>query len=180
MKPMKRTQLSALALVAAFVSLFAALAPSVQAASLKAQIYLVQAAVPRSGTEKALLGFAKKNNARILREATDAPVKERKWNASMIVAFNAPVGDSEFTVLYYDIHDGPRRFVNDMATFVDDKKQKTFVQKVVLSRPSFKPNRNMELVVTVRREEVGRTKFGLVGEEIKRSGTVDFSADEAK
>ena len=178
MKPMKRTKLSALALVAASLSLFAALAPSAYAAGLKAQVYLVQAAVPRSGTEKALLGFARKNNARILREATDAEVKARKWNASLIVSFNQPVGDSEFTVLFYDIHDGPRRFVNDMATFVDDKKQKTFVQKVTLSRPTFKPNRNMELVVTVHRAEVGKHKFGLVGEEIKRSGTVDFSDGE--
>lgn len=175
MKPMKTSKLSVLALVGAALPTIAALAPSVEAASLKANVFLVQAAVPRSGTEKALLGFARKNNARLLREATDAAVKERKWNASLIVAFNQPVGDSEFTVLFYDIHDGPRRFVNDMATFVDDKKQKTFVQKVVLPRPTFKPNRNMELVVTVHRAEVGRHKFGLVGEEIKRSGTVDFS-----
>jgi hypothetical protein len=177
-KPMKRSKLSALALVGAFLSVFAALAPAAEAGSLKAQVYLVQAAVPRSGTEKALLGFARKNNARLLREATDEEVKKRKWNASLIVAFNQPVGDSEFTVLFYDIHDGPRRFVNDMATFVDDKKQKTFVQKVTLSRPTFKPNRNMELVVTVHRAEVGKHKFGLIGEEIKRSGTVDFSEGE--
>lgn len=177
MKLMKTSQLSALALVGAVLSLIVALAPAAEAASLKAQVYLVQAAIPRAGSEKALLGFARKNNARLLREATDADVKSRKWNASLIVAFNQPVGDSEFTVLFYDIHDGPRRFVNDMATFVDDRKQKTFVQKVTMPRPTFKPNRNMELVVTVHREEVGKHKFGLVGEEIKRSGTVDFSGE---
>ena len=178
MKPMKTSKLSVLALVGALVVLVAALAPSVEAASLKAQVFLVQANVPRSLSEKALLGFARKNNNKLLREATDEEVKKRKWTAQMIIAFNKPVDDLEFQVLFYDIHDGPRRFVNDMATFVNDKKQKTFVQKVVLPRPSFKPNRNMELVVTVRRQEVGRQKFGLVGEEIKRSGTVDFSGDE--
>jgi hypothetical protein len=177
-KPMKISKLSALAFVGAAVLLVAALAPTAEAGGLKANVFLVQATVPRTLSEKALLGFARKNNQKILREATDADVKARKWNANMIVAFNQPVGDLEFTVLFYDIHDGPRRFVNDMATFVDDKKQKTFVQKVTLPRPSFKPNRNMELVVTVHRQEVGRVKFGLVGEEIRRSGTVDFGDSE--
>jgi hypothetical protein len=175
---MKISKLSALALATALAALIAAVAPSAEAASLKAQVFLVQGTVPHSLSEKALLGFARKNNMKLLREATDAEVKKRKWNAQMIVSFNAPVDDTEFQVLFYDIHDGPRRFVNDMATFVNDRKQKTFVQKVVLPRPSFKPNRNMELVVTVKRQEVGRQKFGLIGEEIKRSGTVDFSGDE--
>ncbi len=176
---MKISKLSSLALViAAAALLFAALAPAAEAASLKAQVFLVQAAVPKAGTEKALLGFARSNNARVIREATDAEVKKRKWNASLIVAFNKPVDDLEFQVLFYDVHDGPRRFVNDMATFVDDRKQKTFVQKVTMARPTFKPNRNMELVVTVKRAEVGKHKFGLVGEEIRRSGTVDFAEGE--
>ncbi len=175
---MKTSKLSILALASSFALLAFALAPAAEAASLKAQVYLVQAAVPKAGSEKALIGFAKRNSARILREGTDAPVKERKWNASLIVAFNQPVGDLEFQVLFYDVHDGPRRFVNDLATFVDDKKQKTFVQKVTLPRPTFKPNRNMELVVTVHRAEVGKQKFALTGEEIRRSGTVSFGEDE--
>lgn len=175
---MKISKLSSLALAAAAALLVAALAPAAEAASLKAQVFLVQAAVPKAGTEKALIGFARSHNARILREATDADVKKRRWNASLIVAFNKPVDDTEFQVLFYDVHDGPRRFVNDMATFVNDRKQKTFVQKVSMPRPTFKPNRNMELVVTVRRAEVGKHKFGLVGEEIRRSGTVDFGDDE--
>jgi len=178
-KPMKTSKLSVLVLVGtAALLLLAALAPIAEAGSLKAQVYLVQATIPRTLSEKALIGFARKNNNRILREATDADVKARKWNATMVVAFNAPVNDLEFTVLFYDIHDGPRRFVNDMATFVDDKKQKTFVQKITLPRPAFKPNRNMELVVTVRRQEVGRVKFGVTGQEIKRSGTVEFGDSE--
>lgn len=175
---MKISKLSVLALAVAAVLLGAALTPVAEAGGLKAQVFLVQGNVPRTLSEKALLGFARKNNQRILREATDAEVKSRKWNANLIVSFNQPVGDLEFTVLFYDVHDGPRRFVNDMATFVDDKKQKTFVQKVTLPRPAFKPNRNMELVVTVHRQEVGRAKFGLVGEEIRRSGTVDFGDNE--
>ena len=38
----------------------------------------------------------------------------------------------------------------------------------------------MELVVTVRREEVGRLNFELLGEEIRRTGQVDFSEEEAR
>ena len=178
MTSMKKSKLSVLALAIAVTLLGAVLSPIAEAGALKARVFLVQANVPRTLSEKALLGFARKNNQRILREATDAEVKHRKWHANLIVSFNRPVGDLEFTVLFYDVHDGPRRFVNDMATFVNDKKQKTFVQKVTLPRPSFKPNRNMELVVTVRHQEVGRAKFGLVGEEIRRSGTVDFGDDE--
>ena len=105
-------------------------------------------------------------------------LKKRKWKMEMIVSFNAPVNDMEFQVLFYDVHDGPRRFVDDMSTMVNDKSQKTFIQKVTLSRTQFKPNRNMELVVTVKRAEVGRMKFGVVGEEIKRSGEVSFSDKE--
>jgi hypothetical protein len=175
---MKARTLTALLMATALTLLGLAVSPEARAAALKAQVYLVQAAVPKTLTEKSLLGFAKRNRARILREDTGAPVKERKWKASMIVQFNRSVDDLEFQVLFYDIHDGPRRFVNDLATFVNDRTQKTFVQPVTLPRPGFKPNRNMELVVTVKRAEVGRYKFGLVGEEIRRSGEVSFGDDE--
>jgi hypothetical protein len=149
-----------------------------QAASLKANVFLVQAAVPKTLTEKALIGFARSHSNKILRESTDAEVKARKWKAEMIVSFNMPVDDMEFGILFYDIHDGPRRFVDDMSAMLSDRKQKTFVQKLTLSRPQFKPNRNMELIVTVRRAEVGRLRFGMTGEEIKRSGEVSFSDGE--
>ena len=36
----------------------------------------------------------------------------------------------------------------------------------------------MELAVIVKRQEVGTLKFGVLGEEIKRSGQVSFSDDE--
>jgi hypothetical protein len=173
----RRILVSLLAATAVGLTAFA-LAPIAEAAALKAQVYLVQAKIPNKLTEKALIGFARKNANKLLREATDAPVKERKWQAEMVISFNAPVNDMEFQVLFYDIQDGPRRFVNDMSTMVNDRSQKTFVQKVTLPRPSFKPNRQMELVVTVKRAEVGRMKFGVIGEEIRRSGEVSFSDKE--
>jgi hypothetical protein len=175
---MKRTKLASLlsAALAAVVAV-AALVPVAEAASLKAQIFLVQTAIPNKLTEKSLIAFARRNANKLLRE-TDGDVKERKWKGDMVVSFNHPVNDMEFQVLFYDIHDGPRRFVNDMAIMVNDRSQKTFVQKFTLPRPSFKPNRQMELVATVKREEVGRLKFGVVGQEIQRSGEVSFSDSE--
>jgi hypothetical protein len=149
------------------------------AASMKAQVFLTQAKIPTGLSEKALIGFARSNHQKLLHETKTDPVKERKWQASMVIAFSRPVDDMEFTILFYDVHDGPRRFVDDMSTMVNKKTEKTFVQRLTLDRPKFKPNRNMELVVTVKREEVGRLKFGVLGEEIKRSGTVDFSDEEA-
>jgi hypothetical protein len=154
-----------------------AIVPIAEAAS-KAQIFLVQAPIPSKLTEKALIAFGRRNANRLLRETTESDVKTRKWKAEMIVSFKRPVNDMEFQVLFYDVHDGPRRFVNDMSTMVNDRSQKTFVQKVTLPRPQFKPNRQMELVVTVKREEVGRLKFGVVGKEIQRSGEVSFSDKE--
>jgi len=150
---------------------------------LRANVYLVQHRLPRGGSERALLGFSRRNNARRLRETTDRPIPERQWKAEMITAFNRPPGDLEFHVLFYDVEEGARRFVTDMSTFINDRSQKTFVQRLRLDRgqgrhDGFQPNRRMELVVTVRRQEVGRQRFELRGEELQRSGTVDFSDDE--
>jgi len=175
---MNRTKWASILVTAAVAAAGAALAPVAEAGSLKAQVYIVQTPIPNKLTEKALIGFARAHANKILRETNDADLKARKWKGEMVVSFNAPVGDMEFQVLFYDVHDGPRRFVDDMATMVNDKSQKTFVQKITLARPQFKPNRNMEMVVTVKRAEVGRMKFGVVGEEAKRSGEVTFSDKE--
>jgi hypothetical protein len=149
-----------------------------EAGGLKAEVYVTQAKVPNGLSEKGLIGFARSNSMKLLHESTDAPIKQRKWLANMVVSFSKPVDDMEFTVLFYDVQDGPRRFIEDMSTMVNNRNNKTFVQKLSLDRPRFKPNRQMELVVTVKREEVGKLKFGVLGEEIKRSGTVDFGDDE--
>jgi hypothetical protein len=147
------------------------------AGSIKAQVFITQAKIPSGLSEKGLLGFARGNSMKLLHE-TDGDVKQRKWKANLVVSFSHSVDDMEFTVLFYDVQDGPRRFVEDMSTMVNNRNEKTFVQPITLSRPTFKPNRQLELVVTVKREEVGKLKFGVLGEEIKRSGEVSFSDDE--
>lgn len=169
---------TALALaLAASLALFADLA---QAARLRAKVYIVQAKIPKKLTERGLIRFARSRNTRRLRETNEPKLDDRAWKANLVVAFNQPPGDLEFQVLFYDIHDGPRRLVEDLSTFVNDRSQKTYLQKIKLERPRFKPNRNMELVVVVRRREVARMKFGVLGQEYRRSGTVDFSDEEAK
>jgi hypothetical protein len=152
----------------------------VEARRLKARIYLTQAKIPKRLTEKGLIGFARRHHTRRLRETSEPKLDDRRWKANMVVAFNGAPGDLEFQVLFYDVHDGPRRMVEDLSTFVNDRTQKTYLQKISLERPRFKPNRNMELVVVVRRQEVGRLKFGVIGQEYRRSGTVTFSDEEAK
>jgi hypothetical protein len=149
-----------------------------EAGGLKATVYITQAKIPHGLSEKGLLGFARANSMKLLHESTDAEIKKRKWKANLVVSFNKPVDDMEFQVLFYDVQDGPRRFVEDMSTMVNKRTEKTFVQPVSLDRPTFKPNRQMELVVTVKRAEVGTLRFGVLGEEIKRSGQVSFSDEE--
>jgi hypothetical protein len=152
--------------------------PVAAGGGIKAQAFLTQAKIPPGMSEKGLLGFARGNSQKFLRETTDEEVKKRKWKANLVVSFTHPVDDMEFQILFYDIQDGPRRFIEDMSTMVNDRKQKTFVQTLTLGRPTFKPNRSLELVVTVKRQEVGTLKFAVQGEEIKRSGQVSFSDEE--
>jgi hypothetical protein len=155
-----------------------ALSPAADAAKLKAKVYLTQRKVPNVKSERQLLSFARKNFTLRLRETKEKKLNDRKWKGDMIVSFNHGVGDTEFQVLWYDVHDGPRRFVEDMAVFVSKRDEKTFVSGFSLGRPEFKPNRQHELVVTVRRAEVGRQKFTTQGEQKKRSGFVGFTDDE--
>ncbi len=144
------------------------------AGSLRANVFLSQNKIPPKLTEKGLLGFVRSRGTKRLRETSEAKLEERTFMAEMVTQFNAPPGDLEFHVLFYDIHGGSRQFVEDMSSFIDDRKQKVFLQRIKLPRPRFKPNRRMELVVTVKRNEVGSLKFITEGEEVRRSGTVDF------
>ncbi len=147
---------------------------AVEAGALKANVFLTQNKIPQGLTEKGLLGFVRSHKTGKLRETTETKLEERKFMAEMVTQFSAAPGDLEFHVLFYDIHDGARKFVEDMSTFIDDRSQKVFLQRIKLPRPRFKPNRRMELVVTVKRAEVGSLKFITDGEEVRHSGTVTF------
>ncbi len=165
-------------LAAAIVAIaFAAFAPPAPAGAqrLRAQIFITQAAVPRGLSEKALIGFARGHQARTLNESTEADIATRRWLGNMVISFNAPPGDLEYHALYYDTTDGARDFVDDMAIYISDRAQRTYLQRISLARPRFRPNRRYEVVVTVRRAEVGTARFDTRGEEPRRSGMVDFT-----
>jgi hypothetical protein len=147
---------------------------------LRATIYVTQAAIPRNLTERALIGFARGHQARVMAETTDTPLNQRRWLGNMVIQFSAPIDDLEYHALYYDTTDGARNFIDDMAINVHDRSQRTFVQRITLPRPRFRPNRRIEMVVTVRRAEVGRARFDLRGEEEQRSGVVTFSDEDTR
>ena len=146
----------------------------VEAGALKANVFLTQNKIPGGLSEAGLLSFVRSHKSARLRESSEPNLDERKFMAEMVTQFSAAPGDLEFHVLFYDVHDGARKFVEDMSTFIDDRKQKVFLQRVKLPRPRFKPNRRMELVVTVKRAEVGSHKFITDGEEKRNSGVVSF------
>lgn len=151
------------------------------ATGLRAKIFLTQRGIPRSLNEAGVLRFARENKATRLLETQDAPIKERQWRASLVASFNAPVRDSEFEVLFYDIQTAERKFIAPaMTVFVNDTSQKTIVHKMYLKRPQFEPNRRLEMVVTVRRQEVGRYRFQILGDRVQQSGEVTFSDDETR
>ena len=156
--------------------------PSVEAASgLRARIFLTQRGIPSKLSEMGVIRFARQNRVTRLRERTDAPVEKRYWFANMVAAFNSPLGDSEFEVLFYDIQTAHRKFIAPaMTVFVSDRNQRTIVHKLKLRRPQFEPNRRLEMVVTVRRQEVGRYRFQILGDAVQHSGEVNFSEDEVR
>lgn len=150
------------------------------APGLRAKLYLTQKGIPRSLSESGVLRFAQSNKATKLQETTDVPIDDRQWRATLVANFNAPVGDSEFEVLFYDIQTAERKFIAPtMTVFVNDRNQRTIVHNLRLDRPQFEPNRRMEMVVTVRRQEVGRYRFQILGDKVQHSGEVTFSDDEA-
>ncbi len=146
---------------------------------LRCQVHLTQARVPGDLSERGLITFARRHRAARMRESDDANLNDRQWRANAIFAFNRPPGDLEFHALFYDITDGPRTFIREMSVFVSDRSQRTVLHRINLPRPTFRPNRRIEMVVTVNRQEVGSTRFIIDGEEIRHSGQVDFSDEQA-
>jgi hypothetical protein len=151
---------------------------SAEAQGLRAQIFLTQAKVPKTTSERGLIQFARAHQARRVQETRDEKPTDRKWLASLVTAFNQSPNDLEFTVNFYDLDKGERRFVDSMSVFTADRSQRTYVSKLKMERPKFKPNHKHELVVLVRRREVGKLQFELVGEEKRNTGEVSFSPDE--
>lgn len=150
-------------------------ASDAEAQRLRAQVYLTQHRIPRSVSERGLIGFARGHRARRLAETSDENIAEREWRANMVTSFNRPVGDLEFQVLFYELEGNTRRFLGPpLSTMISDRDQKTFLQRLRLERPRFAPDKRYELVVVVRRQEVGRARFETRGERVQHTGEVTF------
>lgn len=146
---------------------------------LRATLVITQASIPRGLSEAALLRFARSHASKIMNETTEPEIANRHWPGNLIVQFSGAPDDLEFHALFYDIEDGPRNFIDDLSIYTHEDDQRTYVQRINLERPRFRPNRRMEMVVTVRHEEVGTLRFETRGEEPRRSGTVDFTDESA-
>lgn len=156
-----------------------ALVPSAAfAQGLRARVHIVPGRLPAGMSEQQLLAHARRAASSRLRESDEAELDERGWNAELVIQFNRAPNDTEFHVLFYDTQDDTPRFVEDLSVYVNDRRERTYVHRIRLRRPRFRPNRRMEMVVTVRRDEVARESFQLVGEERERTGEVSFSDEE--
>ena len=150
------------------------------ASPLRARVMVTQSEIPQNLNERKLIAFAKSHQAKRLQEVKDVPLKQRKWLAEMVIAFNTSPADLEYHALFFDVTGGSRSFVDDMTIMMSDKSQRTFLQKIKLRRPQFQPGRKYEIVVTVRRNEVGKVQFETSGEVEQRSGRVDFADNETR
>ncbi|MCB9594348.1 MAG: hypothetical protein H6719_16575 [Sandaracinaceae bacterium] len=151
-----------------------------QAQRVRCQIHVTQAQVPGNLTERGLIAFARRHHAARLRESSEEELNSRVWRANAVFAFNQPPGDLEFHALFYDVTDGGRNFIREMSVFVSDRTQRTVLHRIQLPRPMFQPNKRIEMVVTLRRQEIGTTRFIIDGEEIRHSGQVDFTDEQAR
>lgn len=145
----------------------------------KAQIFVVQRSIPRTLPGRdGHVQFGRKHHKRTLQEVTDVPVSERSWLARLIVKFDRPLGDWEFDVVFYDLTDGGRRYMDPPMTMrVSDRDQSLFIQPIELKRPEFQPGMKLDLTVRTRGQEAGKTRIQLAGERIRvqHSGEVDFT-----
>lgn len=171
----RRDFLKKTGLVLASAALPLSFGSSAEAQRVRATAFLTQAVIPRRLSERGLIRFARSHRARQLRETTDQPIPEREWRANLVVSFNRPIGDREFQVLFYDITEGERLVPPPLSVYLNNNTDKTFVQRVQLERPTFQPNRRMQLMIRVRQSIVGRVRFELVGERVRHSGEVNFA-----
>ncbi len=161
-----QSRIPALLTAAAILVALATVAPLASAqGGLHASVFLVQGNVPRLPSLAQLLRFARSHQARQFHEITDKPLPQRRWDGTVVISFNRPLGDIEYGILFYDVTRGASDFISPpMSVMVNNRNESTFVQPVHLDRPRFRPNRDIEIRITVRRQEVGSVKTHLVGE----------------
>jgi hypothetical protein len=168
---LKKNLVCVIALSVTLATIFGVFLESAEAAQLKAKIYLTQESIPRNLPEKELVAFANKHQAKSIAETNESEIKQRRWIATLIIAFNAPPGELEYEMAIYEIQNGIRILAESQSVLLSDRVQKTYVQRINLKRPVYKPNRDMELVLRIRQQEVGRLRFRVVGGDTVKPST---------
>lgn len=162
--------------IASLLVLAVAAHPATAQATARATVYVVAGSVPRSvGSASRLLAYARSHRARQLQESTEEPMDQRHWYADVVIQFSRPLTERAFTILLYDVTDGERSLLGAPVDSVVGRDQTIIVQNIRIDRPRARPNRDVEAVVTVRRQEVGRARFRIVGEARRGNGSLDFT-----
>ena len=138
-----------------------------------ATLYLSLKDPSRAANDRALLSFAKQNAKRQLPEVDAPKYEDRYYMVWLVAKFDQLPKDSEVHLLFYDLTDGARKYFHERTAFID-KRHQTQVIKLKLDREQFPPNRKIELVMTMLRQEVGSLKFDTTGKPKQHSGVVDF------
>lgn len=172
---------AALALaVAALVMAIMIQAPVGAQSAPRATLYVVPGGIPASvTTAAALLRHARSHRARTIAESTDAPLEERRWRGSVVMSFTRGIGVRNLTLLTYDVTDGARELTgSSVDIFVRNVTDTSLVTDFNLPRPRFRPNHEVEFVVTMMREPVGSVRVRLTGELPRGNGALDFTQAE--
>lgn len=102
------------------------------------------------------------------------------WSFHAVVFLAEPLADFEAQLVFYDVSDGPRRFIRTVDAMVGDRNARVIKKRVVLRSPEFHPQRYYEVVATRQRREVTRaTRFFTGGAVDRGPQSVTFTEEEA-
>ena len=102
------------------------------------------------------------------------------WTLDAVVFLAEPLHDFEVQLMFYDVSDGPRRFIRTTAAMVGNRDARVVKKHLVLRHPEFNPQRYYEIVATRQRREVTRPmRFWLGGVVDRGPQNVTFSEEEA-
>jgi hypothetical protein len=106
---------------------------------------------------------------------------EGEWRVEYMAFFRRAVNDREVTVRFYNAGDASGRYLTSYTLYLNDLRQRIVGGNVTLERPDFQPNRYYKITVANRGKTLAQlTKFALTGQEVKRSGEVNFSVEDTR
>ena len=149
------------------------------AQAVRATLYVVAGDLPRSlGSSDQVIRYARSHRARQLSESDEPELDRRHWNATVVTQFARPFTDRNFTLLFYDVTDNPRSMVGSPMDIYVRGQETIVASDVRMERPRFRPNRDIEIVLTVRHAEAGRVRVRINGDVPRGNGSLDFTAGD--